>query len=72
MRQNYNLILVLIFMASVMPVYGQDSFRLIDPDSPGARYGKALQDGPPFLNFSSTSQQYYIDHVRYNGFEDEV
>lgn len=72
MKPFYISILTLIILFNTAPLIGQYSFRLMDPDLPGARYGNDLHDGPPFLYFNSTSQQYHLDHAGYSGYEDQV
>ncbi len=62
-------------LVGTLNVYGQNIFRLIDPHAETSfdrRYGKSPDDGPPFLYFGSTNQQYYIDHADYAGLESEV
>jgi len=51
-------ILILSFIYT-LTLSGQNIYRLIDPINLG-RYGKAPEDGPPFLRFGSAQQYYYI------------
>jgi len=72
MKSVSTILVLMILLIVTLPGYGQDTFRPIDPNNPGNRYGKAPDAGSAFLYFSSTSQQYYISHADYNGFEAAV
>src|SRR5690625_7477591 len=72
MKSVSTILVLMILLIVTLPGYGKDTFRPIDPNNPGNRYGKAPDAGSAFLYFTSTSQQYYISHADYNGFEAAV